>query len=61
MSPIIPPEVSGNHSHAVSELEAQYMQYMVPMPIDAWNSVTDLSQPSSLKRVSIRTAYSSVE
>jgi hypothetical protein len=61
MAPITPPKVSGNQLRTVSELEAQYVQYMVPMPLDAWNRVADLSQPSSLKRVSIKTAYSSVE
>ncbi len=44
----------------VGELEKIYLQFMIPMPHNQWDSIKNLSQPSVLKRVPSRTAYSSV-
>jgi hypothetical protein len=41
-------------------LEQMYRHYLAPMPEEQWSVVTDLSQPSILKQVPTRTAYSSV-
>jgi hypothetical protein len=42
-------------------LEDVYRQYISPMPVETWSKISDLSQPSILKRVNSRTIYSSVE
>jgi hypothetical protein len=44
-----------------SKLENIYRQYLAPMPLEEWAHITNLSQPTTLKRVPTRTAYSSVE
>lgn len=44
-----------------NSLENIYKQYLQPMPLDDWQKVQNLSQPTLLKRVPARTVYSSAE
>lgn len=39
-------------------LEQIYRQYLVPMPLETWSRTINLSQPSILKQVPTKTAYS---
>lgn len=43
-----------------ANLEQIYRQYLVPIPLETWSRTVNLSQPSILKQVPTRTAYSSV-
>lgn len=40
-------------------LEKIYLQYLMPMSTDEWKNIKSLEQPSLLKSVQIKTAYSS--
>ena len=40
-------------------LEQIYAQYLSPMPLEQWSQIHDLSQPSLMRQVPTRTAYSS--
>ncbi len=48
-------------TNEASKLESVYRQYLTPMPMEQWSQTRNLSQPTILKRVPTRTAYSSVE
>jgi hypothetical protein len=42
----------------IQRLQDIYRQYLVPMPLEDWSKVRNLSQPSRLKHVPTRTGYS---
>jgi hypothetical protein len=54
------PAPQGKKSKKAAPLEEMYREYIVPMAHERWSAVTNLSQPSMLKRVPCKTAYSSV-
>jgi hypothetical protein len=42
-----------------TNLEKIYLQYLMPMSTDEWKNIKSLEQPSLLRSVQIKTAYSS--
>ncbi|NNM58521.1 MAG: hypothetical protein HKM04_01735 [Legionellales bacterium] len=45
----------------VKNLEQEYRKYLVPMPLNEWKNVRSLKQPTLLKQITAKTAYSSGE
>jgi hypothetical protein len=43
----------------IKNLEEAYREYLVPMSKNEWKNVRSLEQPTLLKQVSTKTAYSS--
>jgi hypothetical protein len=41
------------------ELEKTYLQYLTPMPIQEWQNIKSLRQPTLLKQVPTKTSCSS--
>jgi hypothetical protein len=41
-----------------SPLEERYREYIAPMSLEKWSTTTNLSQPSILRQVPSKTAYS---
>ena len=44
----------------IGTLEKIYQEYLTPISPEQWSTISDLSQPSMLKQVPTRTAYSSI-
>ena len=59
-SPKSPSQPTKKQPKTAGKLEEIYRQYLAPMPSEQWSQTHDLSQPSLLKQVPTRTAYSTV-